>query len=45
MIIAVAEMVTELARGQTAKQREAIWDWFIEDQKRWRALFAPPAKP
>jgi hypothetical protein len=33
---ATAEMVTELSRGQTTEQKTAMWQWFIDDQTRWR---------
>ena len=39
-IIAVAEMVTELCRGQSAKQKEEIWQWFLDDWKPARAFLA-----
>lgn len=35
----IADMITELARGQTAEQRAQIWQWFVEDQERWRHFF------
>lgn len=34
----IADMITEIARGQTPAQREKIWQWFVEDQERWRRL-------
>ena len=33
---AIAEMITEIVKGQPPDVRKQIWDWFIEDQKRWR---------
>ena len=39
MITALAEMVTEIARGQPPEVRKQIWDWYIEDQKILRKLF------
>ena len=34
----IADMITEIARGQTPAQREKIWQWFVDDQERWRKL-------
>ncbi len=39
---AIAEMVTEIVKGQTAEQKAKIWDWWIADQARWRKLFKLP---
>lgn len=36
---AVAEMITEIVKGQTPEQRAQVWAWWIEDQTRWRKLF------
>lgn len=36
---AVAEMITEIVKGQTPEQKAKIWDWWIADQTRWRKLF------
>ena len=36
---AIAEMITEIVRGQSAEQRATIWAWFIADQEFWRNLF------
>lgn len=45
-ITAFANLVTEITKlvntvleGQTPEQKKQIWDWYIEDQKRWRRLF------
>jgi len=35
---AIAEMITELAKGQTPEQRAKFWEWFEHDQERWRKL-------
>lgn len=39
MIQAIAEAVTELSRGQTDAQKQKMWDWYVTDVERWRALF------
>lgn len=36
---AIAEMVTEIVRGQPAEVRKQAWEWWLEDQKRWRRAF------
>lgn len=36
---AVAEMVTEIIKGQDAEARKQVWDWWIEDQRRLRKFF------
>ena len=38
-IKALAEMVTEISRGQTVEQKQKIWEWYIEDHARWRKFF------
>lgn len=35
---AIAEMVTEIVKGQSPEQKQQIWEWFIHDQERWRKL-------
>ncbi len=37
-IKAVAEMITELSRGQTIEQKQKFWDWYIADVEAWRKL-------
>jgi hypothetical protein len=36
---AIAEMVTEIVKGQPPEVKRQLWDWYVEDQKRWRRLF------
>ena len=36
---AIAEMITEIVRGQSLEQRTQIWAWWIADQERWRKWF------
>lgn len=33
---AVAEMVTEIVKGQPDDVRKAAWEWWKTDQERWR---------
>jgi hypothetical protein len=36
---AIAEMVTEIVKGQPPEVKRQLWDWYVEDQKRWRRWF------
>ena len=36
---AVAEMITEIVKGQPAAEKAKIWQWYVEDQERWRRIF------
>ena len=38
-IKAVAEMVTELSRGQSNDQKQKMWDWYVTDVERLRKWF------
>jgi hypothetical protein len=38
-IKAVAEMVTELSRGQTVEQKQKMWEWYVTDVERLRKWF------
>jgi hypothetical protein len=38
-IKAVAELVTEIIKGQPAAERAKMWEWYVADQERWRKLF------
>jgi len=33
------KFLSKMTDGQTPEQKKQIWDWFIEDQKRWRKIF------
>ena len=35
---AIAEMVTEIVRGQPPEVKAKIWDWWVADMERWRKL-------
>jgi len=36
---AVANMITEISRGQTTEQKNKFWDWWIVDIERTRKFF------
>lgn len=36
---AIAEMITEIVRGQPVETRAQMWKWWVEDQERWRRVF------
>ena len=36
---AIAEMITEIIRGQPPEVRKQAWEWWMEDQRRWRKIF------
>lgn len=38
LITALTNLVRVIAESQTPEQRKQIWDWYIEDVKRWRKL-------
>lgn len=35
---AIAEMITEIVKGQPDEVRAKAWAWWVEDQERWRRL-------
>ena len=35
-IQAVAEMVTEIVKGQPPEVKKQLWEWYIEDMKKLR---------
>jgi len=40
-LLALTELLkflTKVVDGQTPEQKKIIWDWFINDQQRWRKL-------
>lgn len=39
VVKAVAEMVTEIVKGQPPEQKAKLWQWYIDDLERWRKLF------
>lgn len=41
----VVEMVTQMIEGQSPEQKAKIWEWFIEDQARWRRWLHLDAAP
>jgi hypothetical protein len=32
----IAEMITEIVRGQPPEVKNQLWAWFEKDQERWR---------
>ena len=36
---AITNLAMEMIKGQTPEQKAIIWEWYIADQKRWRAFF------
>lgn len=36
---AIAEMITEIVKGQPPAEKAKIWQWYVEDQERWRRIF------
>lgn len=36
---AVAEMITEIVRGQPPELRAQAWAWWQKDMERWRRFF------
>jgi hypothetical protein len=39
---AIAEMVTEIVKGQPPEVKGKIWDWYVADQKALRRIFKLP---
>lgn len=35
---AVAELLTEVIKGQPLEVRTQVWEWWVKDQERWRKL-------
>ncbi len=38
-VAAIAKMIAVIVDGQTPEQKAQIWQWFVEDQARWRRVF------
>ncbi len=36
---AIAEMITEIVKGQPPDVKNKLWEWFQSDQERWRRVF------
>lgn len=36
---AIAEMITEIVRGQPPEVRQKAWEWWLRDHERMRKLF------
>ncbi len=39
MVEAIARLVEKAMDGQKPEQKAQLWQWWIEDQARWRKLF------
>lgn len=37
--LALINLFTEIVKGQPPEIKAQIWQWYIEDQKRWRKFF------
>lgn len=42
---AVAEMITELSRGQSDEQKKKLAEWWIRDMERWRRFWKLDDEP
>jgi hypothetical protein len=38
-IKAVAEMITEIVKGQPPEIKKQAWEWWLNDMERWRKLW------
>lgn len=38
-IKAVAEMITEIVKGQPQEVKAQAWEWWQKDVERWRKMF------
>jgi hypothetical protein len=36
MLSELLKFMSKVVDGQTPEQKKIIWDWFIEDQQKWR---------
>ncbi len=36
---AIAEMITEIVRGQPPEVKAQAWEWWQKDMERWRKFF------
>lgn len=39
MVKALAEMITEIVKGQPPAEKAKMWEWFVKDVEFWRKLF------
>lgn len=38
-IKAIAEMITEIVKGQPAEVKAKAWEWWVTDVERWRKFW------
>lgn len=38
VLVLLLEIVLEAMRGQTPEQKKVMWDWYIDDVRRWRTI-------
>lgn len=38
-IEAISNLIAKVVEGQTPEQRKVMWDWYIDDMRRWRKLW------
>lgn len=38
VLVLLLEIVLEAMRGQTPEQKKVMWDWYIDDVRRWRKI-------
>ena len=36
---AIANLIGKIVDGQSPEQKKVIWDWYIDDMRRWRKLW------
>ena len=36
---AIAEMVTEIVKGQPADVKYKLWEWYVKDMENWRKFW------
>jgi len=39
LIAEITKLMIVIVEGQPAEVKKQLWDWYIEDVKRWRKLF------
>lgn len=37
--VALLELITELVRGQPPEVKKQLWEWYVEDVRRWRKMW------
>lgn len=39
LAIAVVELIREIIKSQTPEVQKQMWDWYVEDAKKWRKFW------